>query len=52
MFVCLDVFYAFLNRPSAYDDIWYRDILDLGEEDFVKTCKQDVQTVEVLKRGF
>jgi len=35
MFVPTYVFNAFLNRSSDCDEIWYRDILDLGEEDIL-----------------
>lgn len=33
MFATDCVLYAFLNRSSNCGKIWYRDILDLGEED-------------------
>jgi len=29
---CFYVLYAFLNRSSDCDEIWYRDRLDLGED--------------------
>jgi len=34
------VIYAFLNRPSDCDEIWYRDRLDLGGEDRLLFCRE------------
>jgi len=33
MLLPTNVFYVFPNRSSDWDEIWYRDRLDLGEED-------------------
>jgi len=34
------VFYAFLNRTSDCDEIWYRDRLDFGGKESCTFCRE------------
>jgi len=43
--------YAFPNRSSDCDEIWYIDRLDFEEDDRLH-FKYEVQPGEVLKQGF
>jgi len=41
--VCLSVLYAFLNGWTDWDEIWYRDRLDLWEKNRLHLVSKNVK---------